>query len=104
MVYRYSEHILIGTWDFHDCTFIKCTLFYTQGSGGLISQHAAKHGSQHSYASVASQGPTSSGDDPTSKSHGSHMTSQGQSHDQRQLYSVEDEDDDRPPSTHAVHS
>ena len=75
-----------------------------QGSGGLTSQHGGPHG-QHSYAAITSQGsPSLGGEVPNSQSHASHVTSPGESHDQRQLYSVDDEDDDRPPSAHTVHS
>ena len=67
-----------------------------QGSGGLTSQQAQ---GQHSYASITSESSPSSpgGEVPNSKSHASHVTSLSESHDQRQLYSVDDEDDDRPP-------
>ena len=76
------------------------SLFTLQVSAGLTSHPVSSHG-QHSYASITSQG-TPSGEVPNSRAHGSHMTPHSESHDQRQLYSAEDKDDDRPPSAHAV--
>ena len=116
MIFAELQKFVCGAWDIPVFSLVQCfatvgrgnlfTYIITirlslQGSGGLTSQPG---GSQHSYAAVTSQRASPSGDVPTSKSHGSHMTPQSQSHDQRQLYSVEDEDDERPPSTHAVHS
>lgn len=80
-----------------------CVSTTVQGSAGLTSQHGGAHG-QHSYASITSQGSPSSGEVPNTKSHAIHVTSPSESHDQRQLFSVDDEDDDRPPSAHTVHS
>lgn len=68
-------------------------------AAGLTSQPS------QTYASVTSQGVEASGQ-PPSGTHGSHMpppTELLHDHQQRQLYTVEDEDD-KPPSAHNVHS
>lgn len=69
-------------------------------TAGLTSQPTSQ-----TYASITSQGVEATSGHSPPGSHGSHMSSPTESHDhqQRQLYTEEDEDD-KPPSAHTVNS
>lgn len=83
------------------CCQILFLILCPQGSAGLTSQPGGGH-RQHSYASITSQGTPSPEEVPSNKSHASHVTSPIEPHDQRPLYSMDDEDDDLPPNAHTV--